>query len=116
LAVLAVEFSVAGGEDFGGRGRGAEDGAEAIDTATFKVDAGKQRSGDALLAIAQEMPRLLGSFYVAREQYYSGGLETREQRCEARGHLRGVEADDQELADLIWSVHEVGFSRSDGGP
>ena len=58
---------------------GPRDVAEAIDLAAFKVDAGKERRGDALLAIAQEAEGLLGSFYIAREEDYASGLEAGEQ-------------------------------------
>jgi hypothetical protein len=44
---------------------------------------------------------LVGSFYVAREQDDSRWLQEREQGGERRGHLGGVETEDQELADLI---------------
>ncbi len=77
--MLAKEFAIAGGEDFGGGRGGAESVAEAIDLAAFKVDAGKERRGDAVLAIAQEAEGLLGSFYISREENYASGLEAGEQ-------------------------------------
>ena len=96
-------------------GAGRERFAEAVDASAFEIDAGKERSRHALLAIAQKAPCLLGSPNVAREQNHSRGLQPLEQGTEARRHLSAVEADDQELADMILGCHGVGFSRSDGG-
>ncbi len=84
-----------------GAGVGPSTSRKRSTRAAFEIDAGEEGSRDALLAIAQKTPRLLGSLYVAREQNHSCGLQTREQGTEPRGHLRAVKADDQELADLL---------------
>ena len=65
-------------------GVGPKSIAEAIDLAAFKIDAGKERRGDAVLAIAQEAEGLLGSFYISREENYASGLEAGEQGAEVR--------------------------------
>src|SRR5271166_3011554 len=100
LTMLEEELAVAGGEDIG-RGRcGTEHVAEAVDESAFEIDTGEKRCRNALLALAQQTPCLLGGLDVAREEDYARRLQPFEQGSEARRHLGAVEADDEKLADF----------------
>src|SRR5258708_34302670 len=87
LPVFAEEFAVTGGEDICCRRSWPERIAEAVYVSAFEIDAGKQRRGNALLAIAQESPGLLRSLNVAREQDHARPVSTLEYGSEARSHL-----------------------------
>jgi hypothetical protein len=100
LSMLAKELAIAGGEDFRGRGRGAQHVAKAIHTAAFEVNTRKERRCNLCLAALQQPESLFRSSDVAREENHAGGLNAAEQSGEARGHLGAVEANDQELADV----------------
>ena len=102
--MLAEKFAIAGCEYIRRRRRRAQHIAESIDAAAFKIDAGKQRGRDALLAIAQQTPGLAGILDVAGEQNHSRRLNTLQQGIEARRHLRAIEAEDQKLADSGWAA------------
>ena len=54
-----------------------------------------------LLTVPEQFVSLLGSDDVAREQNHAGRLNTREQGSEASRHFGPVEADDEELADVL---------------
>src|SRR5258708_38990375 len=92
--------------------RWAERVAKAVNAPAFEIDAGEQRCGNALLAVAQQSPGLVCGLYVAREQDPARRLQSLEQGSEARRHLCAVKADDQKLADLREDAHEIASSRS----
>src|SRR4029077_10060983 len=115
LTVLAEEAAIAGAEDIRRRRCRSQYVAKAVDAPAFEVHAGKQRRGDAFLALAQQPPGLLGSLYISREQNDARRLQSLEQGSEAGRHFRAVEADDQELADLLMAAHEFGPSGSATG-
>ena len=76
--MLAIEFAVAGREHV--RRRRRRPGiAKTVDRAAFKIDASKQRRRYALLALAQQSPRLLRTLDIPREQNHSRRLQPREQ-------------------------------------
>ena len=97
--MLAKERPAAASKYFSRRGRRSDHIAETVYRATFEIDAGEKRRGNALLTFAQQSVRLLGSGDVAGKQDHSPRLDLREQGSKPRRHLDPVEADDQELAD-----------------
>src|SRR5258708_25895702 len=110
--MLAEEPTIFRGETVC-RGRSwAERVAKAGKGRALEIDAGEQRCGNALLAVAQQSPGLVCGLYVAREQDHARRLQSLEQGSEARRHLCAVKADDQKLADLREDAHEIAPSRS----
>ena len=99
--MLAKKRAAARGKNLGRRRRPTDHVAETIHRAAFKIDASEKRRGNALLAFAQKSVRLRGPGDVAGKQNHARRLNLREQGSEARRHLGPVEADDEELADLL---------------
>ncbi len=69
-----------------GRRRRPEHVAEAVHLAAFQVHASEERSGNTLLAFAQQSMGLLGASDVAGEKNHPGRLDLREQGSE-RGDI-----------------------------
>jgi hypothetical protein len=103
FAVLAKKTRSAGGKDIGGSGGGAEDGAKTIDGATLHVNASEERMLDGGAAILKKAVSLFGINDITGKENHAGGLHVAEQVAEARGERSAVEADDQQLADLLFA-------------
>src|SRR5262249_44384738 len=99
-AVAAKKLAVAGGGNFGGGGRGREHIAQAIHRAAFHVNTAKQRSGDAGVALGEQIEGLGRVLNGAGEQDDAAGLECAQQDVKRAGGFSGVEAGDKELAAI----------------
>jgi hypothetical protein len=113
LAVPMEKPLIPGREDVSCRGCGAEHVAQAVDGTAFEIDAGKQARANAVLAVAQKLPGLLGSLDVACEQNDAAGLNSGDQGREARRDFGAVEAEDEKLAELIPGAYDAGPSATD---
>ena len=100
FAVLAKELVIVAAENRGCGRRRTSDIAEAINAATFHVDASEYRDGNACAAISEQFVGLLCSCDVASEEDHARGLDAGEQGTQAGRHLRAIEANDEELADV----------------
>ena len=100
-AVFAIESAVAGGEDLGrGRERSYRR-PKAVDASAFHVDASKQRSRDACLAVLQQLMGLRGRNDIAGEKNDPRRLNARQQSAEAGRHFRRFETNDEKLAEVV---------------
>lgn len=99
--MFAKQFAIAGSEDIRSRWSWAQNVAKAIDGSTFKIDAGKQWRLDAILAVAEQLPRLLRSSNVTREKDHAGRLHLGQQGRQPRGHLCAIKADNEQLSGRL---------------
>src|ERR1035441_3583832 len=96
----AKELAIASAEHIRRRRRRSKCIAKAIDPPALNINAGKQWCGNALLALAQQPPRLFRILDVPRMENASGRLPQSEEGTGPRRKLRPVETNDQQLADF----------------
>src|SRR6267378_2322101 len=99
--MLAKERTVARRKNFCRRRRRTHRVAETVHGAAFEVHTSEKRRGHTFLAFAQQSMRLLSSGDIAGKQNHPRRLNLREQGSETWRHLGPVEADNEELADLL---------------
>lgn len=105
--VFAKEFGRTGRTYVRNRRNRSNHVAQAIDRATFHVDAQEHGSGDRPLCMPEKLVYLRCLFDVALEQDYAAGIQRPERRAQPRRDVGAIEAHNEQLADLLSKIESI---------